>query len=485
MKNFCKPFSLFLCICLFLSSCSSKMVLPNRLSPEKTPVLQEYDYTKFSPKQLLEEIKALNKILSQKNIAEKEYENILNRLELLGQQIKVFESIKFNRKEISFTIPANSKTTFSFKSYCLNPGGASPAQKEQFVFRKNPPDIPLYKEIMTYTNSGQEIKAVNKQLLLWNLKNNVKFENLPQNQQEFLFKMDPMSYLKINNLITSKLKSNLTKFAKEQVPLYNQVKDAVSLVKGKAHTYEEYARNIENMAVKAKLVDNAAPIRSDGYDGVFTQTLSSGFSGTTITFVNTNPFPIAITCSAFLDPFRKGVQPIGFDFPKLFEEYEKYEDEIMSELDKLLVSLYKWVMKKLNKENLGDYKSLEDNVKNNKIGIFFFLFNGAEAWIDTHMQFGYNGIDDESDAFRHALWNAYMVSSMGTVKAEEFASNHEISASQDSGREMDLHNNKIGREIGEELSKKGFWVIRQDYINAVLANKDRLQIKERTGSWGK
>ena len=50
---------------------------------------------------------------------------------------------------------------------------------------------------------------------------------------------------------------------------------------------------------------------------------------------------------------------------------------------------------------------------------------------------------------------------------------------------MDLHNNRIGREIGEELSNKGFWVTRQDYINTVLANKDRLQVDKRTGNWGK
>ena len=479
MQRLCRLFSLFICICLLLNSCSAKLISPNRLLPESTPKLQEYDYTAFSHKQLLEEIKALNKILSQQNIPESKYEDILNRLELLGKQIKIFRSIEFNRKEASFTIPANSKTALGFKSYCLNSGRGSPAQKEQFVLRKNPPDIPLYKEIMLHTNSGKEVMPVNKQHLLWNLKNNVKFENLPADQQAFLLKMDPMSYLKINN----EVKSQLTKFAKTQVPFYNQVTDAVNLVKGKAHTYEEYAKNIENIAVKAKLIDNTAPIKADGYD-VFTQTQSSGYSGTKITFININPFPAAIDCTAFLDPLRP-VQPIGFDFPKLFEEHEKYEDEILSELDKLLVSLYKWIAKLFNRENEGDFKSIEDNIKNNKFDIFFFLFNGAEAWIDTYMQFGYNGRDDESDAFRHALWNAYMASDIGITKAEEFASNHELSSGQNKGREMDLHNNRIGREIGEELSNQGFWVTRQDYIDAVLANKDRLQVDERTGNWGK
>jgi hypothetical protein len=49
---------------------------------------------------------------------------------------------------------------------------------------------------------------------------------------------------------------------------------------------------------------------------------------------------------------------------------------------------------------------------------------------------------------------------------------------------MDLHNNRIGREIGEELSKQGKYLAK-DYIDAVFSNKDRLQVDERTGNWGR
>jgi hypothetical protein len=122
MKRFARLFSLLICICLFLNSCSTKLTSVNRLLPEKTPKLQEYDYTKFSHKQFIEEIKTLNKILSQKNISESKYEDILSRLELLGSQIKLFRAIEFNKNEASFTIPANSRITLDFKSYCLNGG---------------------------------------------------------------------------------------------------------------------------------------------------------------------------------------------------------------------------------------------------------------------------------------------------------------------------------------------------------------------------
>lgn len=483
MNKFYKVFSLLLCTCMILSSCSSKLVLPNRLAPEKTPVLQEYDYTNFSPKQLLAEIKALNKLLSRTNIPEKEYEDILNRLESLGKQIKMFEALKFNRKEGSFTIPANSKTTFKFKSYCLNPHGGSPAGKEQFTLKKASPDIPLYKDIMTYSNSGAEFKSLDKQLLLWNLKNNVKFETLPTDQQAFLLKMDPMSYLKVNNYITSEIKSQLTKFAKTQVPFYDQVTDTINLVKGKAYTYEEYARNIENMAVKAQLVDNTAPIKSNGYDGIYTLTQSSGFSGTTITFVNVNPFPVVITCTAFLDPFRKGVQPIGLDLPEILKEYEKYKDEIMSELDKLLISLYKKITKLLGRDNEGDFKTIEENIKN-KWDLYYFITDGAVAEYATWINFFRSDDSDESDAFRHATWSALLTRDIGEQLAEKFITNHETLPHSEPTTKMDLHNNKIGRDIGKRLSESGITSYSK-YKEEILKNKDQLEVYAPTGKWPK
>jgi hypothetical protein len=332
------------------------------------------------------------------------------------------------------------------------------------VLRKKSPDIPLYKEIMTYTNFAKETEAVNKQHLLWNLKNNVKFEDLPTNQQAFLLKMDPLSYMKVNNLIKSEVKSQLTKFTKTQLPLYNQVKDAVSLVKGKAHTYEEYAKNIENIAVKAKLIDNTAPIKADGYD-IFTQTRSSGFSATTITFININTFPIVITCTSFLDPFRP-VQPIGFDFPKFFEEHEKYEDEIKKEILTLLGKIGSY----LGYIGEGEIKTLKDNP--DKINELFKAYSTKKlSYKRTQKEFGYNGEDDISDAFRHAYWSAAMVRELGAALAEEVATNHEIGATNQKAKDMDLHNNKIGRDIAAELILQG---ISDDdsFAKEILKNKD-------------
>lgn len=77
----------------------------------------------------------------------------------------------------------------------------------------------------------------------------------------------------------------------------------------------------------------------------------------------------------------------------------------------------------------------------------------------TERKFGYNGLGDRSDAFRHGIWNAEMTVLIGKEKAELFATAHEdkdVTGDESDGypktahREMDLHNNDVGRTIGEQ-----------------------------------
>lgn len=80
------------------------------------------------------------------------------------------------------------------------------------------------------------------------------------------------------------------------------------------------------------------------------------------------------------------------------------------------------------------------------------------ATSQTEIKFGYNGLGDRSDAFRHGIWNAEMTILIGKDKAEMFATAHEdkdVTGNESDGysksahKEMDLHNNEVGRNIGE------------------------------------
>lgn len=81
------------------------------------------------------------------------------------------------------------------------------------------------------------------------------------------------------------------------------------------------------------------------------------------------------------------------------------------------------------------------------------------ATSQTEAKFGVNGLGDRSDAFRHGIWNAEMTVLIGREKAELFATAHEdkdVTGNESDGypkaahRDMDLHNNEVGRNIGEK-----------------------------------
>lgn len=108
------------------------------------------------------------------------------------------------------------------------------------------------------------------------------------------------------------------------------------------------------------------------------------------------------------------------------------------------------------------WNSLTDSEKNLCIRYPFdaLKVNTAKniATEQTERKFGYSGLGDRSDAFRHGIWNAEMTVLIGKEKAELFATAHEDKDttgtesdgfSKEEHKNMDLHNNSVGRSIGE------------------------------------
>lgn len=75
------------------------------------------------------------------------------------------------------------------------------------------------------------------------------------------------------------------------------------------------------------------------------------------------------------------------------------------------------------------------------------VFTAAQSATNyTVSTYGKNGWQDNSDAFRHCLWNALMKKSMDASAAKEWATAHEYESSG-LDKTMDLFNNRIGRSI--------------------------------------
>ncbi|MDH7913984.1 hypothetical protein [Winogradskyella sp. SYSU M77433] len=97
---------------------------------------------------------------------------------------------------------------------------------------------------------------------------------------------------------------------------------------------------------------------------------------------------------------------------------------------------------------------------------FIINANRDPAEDETEVRFGINGINDKSDAFRHAFFNAMNSNDAGDKVARYFSTAHEseVPANWVLEKQMDLHNNDVGHIIGDNAS---FFVSDQDLSNAV------------------
>ena len=92
------------------------------------------------------------------------------------------------------------------------------------------------------------------------------------------------------------------------------------------------------------------------------------------------------------------------------------------------------------------------------------------AFKETAMRFGFNGKNDRSDAFRHCFWSALLARDLGYSNALQFTTAHESSPTNPKDeKEMDLHNNGVGLEIGRNGGSTA--LLSQRSMDALTAGK--------------
>ena len=78
-----------------------------------------------------------------------------------------------------------------------------------------------------------------------------------------------------------------------------------------------------------------------------------------------------------------------------------------------------------------------------------------DAERETERRFGYNGRNDETDAFRHCMWSGLISKRISHSEAMKFTTMHEMQDGNDfAEKSMDLHNNKVGAEIGQNVGSE-------------------------------
>ncbi|WCN09008.1 DUF6973 domain-containing protein [Marinomonas mediterranea] len=107
------------------------------------------------------------------------------------------------------------------------------------------------------------------------------------------------------------------------------------------------------------------------------------------------------------------------------------------------------------------YDGLTDDeksyLKRNIHHVFIIKKARDTAYRETAKIFGYNGRNDQSDAFRHCFWSALLAKELGEKNAKKFTSAHESSPTNAINEKlMDLHNNDIGLNIGKSGGSNTF-----------------------------
>lgn len=180
-----------------------------------------------------------------------------------------------------------------------------------------------------------------------------------------------------------------------------------------------------------------------------------GIAGIILACISNNVYAATVSEFAMAHDNQEELQKII----NIIETIKEQEPEISEE------KLLKKVEFALQKQRgiLDTWKALTDSEKKLVIRYPFdaLKVNKAKdiAQSQTENKFGYNGLGDKSDAYRHGIWNAEMTVLIGSEKAELFATAHEdkdTTGTESDGfakamhKNMDLHNNAIGRKIGEE-----------------------------------
>ena len=466
-----KPISMLLCASMvFNTSCATSTMKVSYLDGYASLPLEEIDMSEAGRRALIDKMKALKEKLGaySAQLTVEEYDEIIRELTPIVQEYKKYQVVEqaISNDSTALYIPAQSKLTLTLDTYCLSPNAAAPDDDEAYVLSSEVPEIPLYTEIMRFTDAEERVSREVKQNLLWNLKNQVKFEDLPAEQQQFLLKIDPSAPLKLNNFIKEELKNQAGKLIDKYLPQVGQVKDVIEVVKGTAYRYEDYSQRVASMKSKQKKPDTSRPIQAQGYGSMATIVRPNGYSRATVTFINTSDAPQRI--HSYFKPLRSDVQPLGFDVPDYYDFYGAVDTEYEALAQKILA-----VVNFFNRP--GDFKTFKENPDRLR-AIVIGLRDASLSEKRTIKEFGRSVDDDISNAFKHAYWNALMVRDIGVDFAKIVAVNHELNpGSKPEQTAMDMHNNRIGREIGSRLVERG--ITDADSIaQAILESQNDLKV---------
>ncbi len=273
-----------------------------------------------SPEIIRLKLDQFKKALNKKYLTEQDWK-------LHDELLEYYVELK-NRKAAKVIIPAKTRIVIPLETYCLNPDRAVPHSNEVFSWRKSSPGIKYFSELLDLRRNGK-IGQDELQGLIWNLKNETRWESYPNRQKSILQQIDPNASINLPSF----LKDKGLDFVMDQVtsvPGLGEVFDTYELIKGKYYELSEIKKNIEGLKSEYDLEDYDHLIEIPE-TVVYSQSASNSFISQEVTFYNPTDRDQELDLTKYyLEPERDDVQRIGIN-PKIPED-----PDLLSDLENLL-----------------------------------------------------------------------------------------------------------------------------------------------------
>lgn len=223
-------------------------------------------------------------------------------------------------------VPSRSRIAIPVETYCLDSHKASPEKQEVYHWQKSEPGIVFYRKLLELRRSN-EVSQRDLQELLWNLRNQTRWEDYPQRYRKILLRADPGAQVKLPSEIKDKLKSAVSD-ALLGIPGVEYAVSAVDLVRGKYYQYADFRKSVEGLSSKTPLADRDSPTQIPGTE-IYSTSLSQGFARQNLLLYNPSDEPEILRLEDYyLAPEREdiqriGINPVGSSHVALISDLEK------------------------------------------------------------------------------------------------------------------------------------------------------------------
>lgn len=357
----------------------------------------------------------------------------------LVQFLIAFQRLTKERYRGKLTLSPLSKTQIEVISFCASSSKAIPEKNEIFHWAKGLPKTHLLKEVLELYRRKPNLDEKSVQEILWNLENGTLYENYPDAMKALLQRASPSAPL----TLPSKLKSEIT-----DILMPDEIKNAVSLIKGKYHSYKEFNDFVAQRRSNLPLTRNQVFSNLQDTD-IMASTVSNGYQSQIISFYNsTQNLQNVVVPDYYLKPLRTDVQPI------VLASVLPYAEEIQKLLEQAALKMLGYIGTQyptLNKKE----KSL---VKERPIEAAIVFYNAIIAEHKAEKFYPNSKPNGESDAFRHYVWSGLLVRDVGEDIARAFLNAHETTLGQSTAEKiMDQFNNDQGIIAAKDLLQKEYF----------------------------